>query len=190
MKEKSEEFSKLQQVKEAVEKEVGRKVQYLRTDNGGEYTSAEFSQYLQDSTHVTNRLPQARLEFVSSYEKLWKIKPVVSHFRVFGCVCYVFVPEHLRRKFDKKAIRCIFVGYDDQRKGWKCCDPTTNKCLVLRNVVFDEASSWWSPQAVLLLDSKEIDEKLLEKMEDQPSQDVDLECESSQTSPKGKEKSP
>jgi len=32
---------------------------------------------------------------------------------VFGCVYYVFVPDHLSNKFEKKAIRCIFVGYDD-----------------------------------------------------------------------------
>ena len=48
MKEKSEVINKFQQFKEAMEKKVGRKVQCLRTDNGGEYTSAEFSQYLQD----------------------------------------------------------------------------------------------------------------------------------------------
>ena len=28
-----------------------------------------------------------------------------------------------------------------------------------QNVVFDEASSWWSPQATLLPDSKEIEEQ-------------------------------
>ena len=39
MKEKYEAFNKFQQFKEAVEKEVGRKVQCLRTDNGGQYTS-------------------------------------------------------------------------------------------------------------------------------------------------------
>ena len=48
MKEKSEVINKFQQFKEAMEKKVGRKVQCLRTDNGGEYTSAEFSHYLQD----------------------------------------------------------------------------------------------------------------------------------------------
>ena len=48
MKEKSKAFNKFQQFKEVVEKEVGRKVQSLKTDNEGEYTSAEFSQYLQD----------------------------------------------------------------------------------------------------------------------------------------------
>lgn len=75
--------------------------------------------------HVINRLPQARLGFISPYEKLWNVKPMVSHFRVFGCICYVFFPNNKRRKFDNKAIRCISVGYDNERKGWRCCDPIT-----------------------------------------------------------------
>lgn len=67
--------------------------------------------------HVTNRLPQTSLGFVSPFVKLWKIKPIVSHFRVFECLCYICAPNHLRNKFDKRAIRCIFVGYNNQRKG-------------------------------------------------------------------------
>ena len=62
--------------------------------------------------HITNRLPQARLGFTSPFEKLKKMTPTVCHFRVFGCVCYVCVPDHFRSKFDKKAVRCIFTGYD------------------------------------------------------------------------------
>jgi len=81
------------------------------------------------------------------------MKPAISYFRVFGCVCYVFIPDHLRGKIDKKAVRCIFVGYDSQRKGWKCCDPLTGKCYTSRNVVFDEASSWWSSKKETLPDS-------------------------------------
>nr|CAD1838168.1 unnamed protein product [Ananas comosus var. bracteatus] len=91
----------------------------------------------------------------------------VSHFRVFGCVCYVFVPDHLRSKINKKATRCIFVGYDSERKGWRCCDPTTSRCYTSRNVVFNEASSWWSSQEVILPDSKEIKIKLQEKLGEQ-----------------------
>ncbi|KAL8143673.1 hypothetical protein V2J09_016705 [Rumex salicifolius] len=67
-------------------------------------------------------------------------KPTVTHFKVFGCVCYVFVPEQRRAKMEKKAIRCIFVGYDQQRKGWRCIDPTTNKAYVSLHVVFDEGN--------------------------------------------------
>ena len=200
-----------------MEGEVGKKIQCLRTDNGGEYTSDEFSEYLREhrirhqftcantpqqngvaerknrhlaetcrsmlhsknvpgrfwaegmktAAHVINRLPQAKLGFISPFEKLWSCRPIVSHFRVFGCVCYVFVPSHLRSKFDKKAIRCIFIGYDNQRKGWRCCDPTTGKCYTSRNVVFDEASSWWSLQKEELPDSKEIEDNLQMKMGEQ-----------------------
>ncbi|KAJ8640206.1 hypothetical protein MRB53_016900 [Persea americana] len=45
-------------------------------------------------------------------------------------------------------------GYDSQRKGWRCCDPTTRKCYTSRNVVFDEASSWWSSNKEVLPDSE------------------------------------
>ncbi|KAH7866468.1 hypothetical protein Vadar_020790 [Vaccinium darrowii] len=109
-------------------------------------------------------LPQAKLGFVSPYEKLWSTPPTVSHFRVFGCVCYVFVPDHLRSKFDKKAIRCIFVGYSSERKRWKCYNPTTGRCYTSRNVVFDEASSWWSPQKVELPNSGDLEDLLQEKL--------------------------
>lgn len=105
---------------------------------------------MKTATFVINRLPQQRLSFSSPFEKLWNIKPTVSYFRVFGCVCYVFVPSHLRSKIDKKAVRCIFVGYDSQQKGWRCCDPTTGKCYTSRNVVFDESSSWWSSEKEIL----------------------------------------
>lgn len=100
------------------------------------------------TTHVINRHPKQRLGFKSPYEKFLTIKSTVKHFRVFGCVCYVFVPDHPRSKFDKKAIKCIFVGYDNQRKGWRCIiDPVTGRCYTSRNVIFDEASSWWAPKS-------------------------------------------
>ncbi|KAE8673467.1 Beta-glucosidase 45 [Hibiscus syriacus] len=177
MKEKSDTFSKFKEFRELVEGEVGKKICCLRTDNGGEYSSIEFSQYLREyrirhqytcantpqqngvaekktyilqkfvevcyiqknvpekfwaeamktDAFVINRLPQPRLGFVLPFEKLWNMKPTFSYFRVFDCVCYVFVPDHLRSKFDKKVVRCIFVGYDNQRKGWKCCDLMSEK---------------------------------------------------------------
>ncbi|KAM1753555.1 hypothetical protein ACFX12_006125 [Malus domestica] len=226
MKDKSDTFSKFKEFRESAEGEVGKKIRCLHTDNGGEYSSSEFSQYLRGcrirhqytcantpqqngvverknrhlaevcrsmlhaknvpgrfwaeamriAAFVINRLPQPRLGFVSPFEKLWNMKPTVSYFRVFGCVCYVFVPNHLRSKFDKKVVRCIFVGYDSQRKGWKCCDPTSGRCYTLRDMVFDEASSWWSSEKKVLPDSREFGEKLQQKMNEhtiqlQPSSD-------------------
>ncbi|KAG6527483.1 hypothetical protein ZIOFF_009586 [Zingiber officinale] len=123
-----------------------------------------WAEAMRTAAFIINKLPQPRLEFISPFEKLWNKKPTVSYFRVFGCVCYVFVPDHLRSKFDKKAIRCIFVGYDSQRKGWKCCDPTSERCYTSRNVVFDEASSWWTTEKEVFPESKDLEDKVQQKM--------------------------
>ena len=56
------------------------------------------------------------------------------------------------------------MGYDNQRKGWKCFDPTNGRCYTSQNVVFDEASSWWSSENEELLDSKEFEDKLQQNM--------------------------
>jgi len=56
------------------------------------------------------------------------------------------------------------MGYDNQRKGWRCCDPTTGCCTTSRKVVFDEASWWWSSQKTALPDSKVIEEKLEQRL--------------------------
>lgn len=66
------------------------------------------------------------------------------------------MPDQLRTKLEKKAIRCIFTGYDEQKKGWRCIDPTTNKAYVSPHVVFDEAS-WCSIENVVLPDLESLD---------------------------------
>ncbi|KAK3119631.1 hypothetical protein QOZ80_9AG0673040 [Eleusine coracana subsp. coracana] len=76
-----------------------------------------------------------------------------------------FIDDFSTSKFEKKAIRCIFVGYDDARKGWRCCDPTTGKCHTSRNVVFDEASAWWVPEKIKISESPTLEEVLEETKE-------------------------
>ncbi|KAK3014348.1 hypothetical protein RJ639_008941 [Escallonia herrerae] len=76
------------------------------------------------------------------FEALYKSKPNVNYFRVFGSICYVHIPKSNRTKLDPKAKKCIFVGYDSHRKGWRCMDPETKKFLTSRDVVFDEVSSF------------------------------------------------
>ena len=45
MQKKREKFSKLCEFKELVEKELGKQVKALRSDNGGEYISGEFKEF-------------------------------------------------------------------------------------------------------------------------------------------------
>lgn len=94
------------------------------------------------ATYVINRLPLSLNNMKTPYELLFREKPSVKHFKVFGSICYVRVPESRRGKLDAKAKKCIFVGYDERKKGWRCMDPTTHKRVVSRDVVFDEISSF------------------------------------------------
>ncbi|KAD3641550.1 hypothetical protein E3N88_30774 [Mikania micrantha] len=188
MKEKSEAITKFKVFRAEAEKVTGLSIQVLRSDNGGEYISHEFNELLNlckmkrqltcpntpqqngvserknrsyaNSAYVINRIPQHNLEYKSPYEKLFKWKPNVSYLRVFGSVCYVFIPSAQRHQLEKKVVRCIFVGYDNERKGWRCCDPITEKCFISRHVVFDETSSWWSPTKERLPDTKQLVEEM------------------------------
>ncbi len=114
--------------------------------------------------YVINRLPQPRLGFVSLYEKLFGGKPTVKHLRVFGYVYYVFVTKNFRTKLDKRAVRCIFVGYDNRRKGWRCCDASIGKIYVS-----SEASSWWSNENVVQPDSLELEEEVQKHLNEEES---------------------
>lgn len=58
-----------------------------------------------------------------------------------------------------------FVGYDDERKWWRYCNLNIAWYWTSKDV-FDESSSWWALGKVVLLDSKESENQLNEKVGD------------------------
>lgn len=86
--------------------------------------------------YLINRLPTTHLGGVSPYEVLNNVKPSLDHLRVFGSICYVFVPKVQRHKLEPKSIKCIFIGYSSTQKGYKCYNPTTKRVHVSREVRF------------------------------------------------------
>ncbi|KAF7842361.1 berberine bridge enzyme-like 8 [Senna tora] len=67
----------------------------------------------------------------------------------------------------RSARRCVFVGYDPYRKGWRCMDSQTKKFTTSRDVVFDEVSTTFpTSKSVILNDSSteilfpEVNEKI------------------------------
>ena len=61
--------------------------------------------------YIMNRTPKAAIHDITLEEHFIGTKPDVLHFKVFGCIAYVDVPDELRTKLDPKANKCIFVGY-------------------------------------------------------------------------------
>jgi hypothetical protein len=79
--------------------------------------------------------------------------------------------EKLQNMSKYKVKRVVVTADNTKRKGWRCCDPTTSRCNTSRNVIFDEASSWWSEDKATLPVLKEIEEKMPESVEDQSGKD-------------------
>ena len=61
-----------------------------------------------------------------------------QHDNVFGCLAYSLVPSQQRHKLQDKAIKCIFIGYSAENKGYRLYHPLTVKVILIRDVVFAE----------------------------------------------------
>ncbi|OMO72757.1 hypothetical protein CCACVL1_17615 [Corchorus capsularis] len=90
------------------------------------------------AVYLLNRLPTKALKNLTPYEGWSGAKPSVTHLKVFGCVCYTWIPNVKRGKLDEKAQIGVFVGYSIEVKGYRIYNPTTNKVYLSRDVKFDE----------------------------------------------------
>ncbi|PKU64810.1 Retrovirus-related Pol polyprotein from transposon TNT 1-94 [Dendrobium catenatum] len=92
------------------------------------------------STYLINRMPSPNTHNMSPFELFHKSKPNYDHLRIFGCACFPLISSSLRHKLQPTAKSCIFIGYSDAQKGYKCLDPLNNRIIISRHVTFDEGS--------------------------------------------------
>lgn len=72
-------------------------------------------------------------------EELWSGKKVdLSKLKLFGTRIMVHVPKEKRQKWDYKSEALIFVGYDENTKGYRCINRETGKIMLSRDVKFLE----------------------------------------------------
>mmetsp|Transcript_22144 Transcript_22144/g.28655 ORF Transcript_22144/g.28655 Transcript_22144/m.28655 type:complete len:235 (+) Transcript_22144:729-1433(+) len=70
------------------------------------------------------------------YEMWFKVKPDVSHLRVWGCTAYAWIDDMDRKELDDKALECILFGYEGG--GYRLLHLKTDKIIVRNHVIFDE----------------------------------------------------
>ncbi|RDY03845.1 hypothetical protein CR513_12513, partial [Mucuna pruriens] len=87
------------------------------------------------STYIINRLPTHVLNSISP------IKHILSFFpssplmlslpsRVFRCVAFVQSHNPHLGKLDPKVVKCVFIGYPLNKKGFKCYHPPSRRVFV------------------------------------------------------------
>ncbi|KAH9681167.1 hypothetical protein KPL71_026862 [Citrus sinensis] len=59
-------------------------------------------------------------------------KPGITHLRVFGIIAHVHVLDKSRAKLDDKSEKFIFIGYDNNSKGYKLYNPNNGKIVISR----------------------------------------------------------
>ena len=80
------------------------------------------------------------------YELMYGQKPKIDHIRIFGSICYAYVPTEQRDKLDPERQRCRLLGYgdddsDDQFAGYRLLleDPfLKGKIIHTSDVIFNE----------------------------------------------------
>lgn len=93
------------------------------------------------AAYVMNRTPRVRLGNKTPLEMWSGMKPDVSNLRIFGSKVTVHVPKEKRKKWSAKAVEMVFMGYDQQKKGFRCYDEQSSKVIVSRDVKFFETLS-------------------------------------------------
>lgn len=89
------------------------------------------------ATFLINRTGKSSVPGKTPLE-LWSGKAFDSfnYLRIFGSECYVNIPKKFRAKFDDKAVFGYFVGYVNEKDGYKVWVPSKHRIMKSRNVDF------------------------------------------------------
>jgi hypothetical protein len=67
------------------------------------------------------------------------VRNLLSHILRYLAAMHMFMFQRkIGVRLDKKAEKCIFIGYKDGLKGYKLWNPETKKVVYSRDVVFRE----------------------------------------------------
>ncbi|KAL0844254.1 hypothetical protein Bca101_017500 [Brassica carinata] len=92
--------------------------------------------------YILNRCPTHSVKDKTPQEAWSGIKPSVEHFRVWGSLAHVHIPDEKRRKLDDKSAVCVLLGFSEESKGYRLYNPETKKIIVSKDVVFEETKGW------------------------------------------------
>ena len=90
------------------------------------------------SVYLINRTPSPFLGNKTCFELLMKKRPLYSHLKVFGCLCYGSTLPKTRSMFSPLVVPAVFLGYPPSYKGYKLLDLSTNASFISHDVIFHE----------------------------------------------------
>ena len=103
---------------------------------------------------LLNRLPTKAVTDKTPYEAWYGFKHSLKNLKIFGCLCFVYVPQIKMDKLDKKVEVGIFVGYSTISKAYRIFQPNTKKILISRDMHFmeNDECDWKEKQTAFVPD--------------------------------------
>jgi hypothetical protein len=98
-----------------------------------------WAEAINTASYLRNRSPSAAVQEMTPYEAVFGEKPDVSMLKVFGCLAYMHVPKDERQKFDVKADKCVFLGYEDTCKGYRVFNIERKTVCLSRDIICNES---------------------------------------------------
>ena len=91
---------------------------------------------------LQNRISTKAVKDLTPFEVWYGYKSSLKFLRVFGCLCFTYIPQVKHDKLDKKAEVGIFVGYNTISKAYKVFQPHTSRVIVSWDIHFAGNEQW------------------------------------------------
>jgi hypothetical protein len=89
--------------------------------------------------YISNRIFLRSILYLTPFELHFGRKPYVSHFRPFGCKCFVLKCGNLD-KFESRSFDGILLGYTPHGRSYRIYNFETNTVVESCDVTFDETA--------------------------------------------------
>lgn len=115
-------------------------------------------------TYVLNRTGTSTVKEKSPYELWYGSEVNIKNFKVFGSEVYSHIPNQKRGKWDEKAKRGVFVGYDENTKGYRIFYEQDNTVEIARDVIFTPRKSQFLNE--IIEDTSDIENEINKQQEE------------------------
>lgn len=122
-------------VAERMNRTIMEKVRSMLSDSG--LPKMFWAEATHTATILINKTPSSVLNFEIPDKKWTGKQPVYSYLRRFGCVAFVHTDDG---KLSPRAKKGVLIGYPDGVKGYKIWLTDEKKCVISRNVMFQETT--------------------------------------------------
>jgi hypothetical protein len=91
--------------------------------------------------YISNQILLRSILYLTPFELRFGRKPSVSHFRSFGCKCFVLKCGNLD-KFESRSFNGILLGYTPHGRSYRVYNFETNTVVESYDVIFNETAPY------------------------------------------------